>query len=165
LPLKAEGEFALVKETITRGFGLAGQPVKRGSMAHDHDMLMTLADTAAQMRDVAGCREYAARLETLAERDGHKLYRAIAYRAWGVAHRLTGESREAETRLNCALDIFRDTGAQWQIARTLSELGELARDQHSATAHDLFAQALAIFEAMRAMPDVERTRAIIATLS
>ena len=130
-------------------------------MTDDHDMLMTLADTAAQMRDAAGCREYAARLEELAERDGHKLYRAIAHRAWGVSHRLTGEHDQATTRLNCALDIFRDLGTQWQIARTLSELGELARDQHSATAHDLFAQALAIFEAMRAQPDVARTRALM----
>lgn len=165
MPLKAEGEFALVKETIVRGFARAGQPVKRGSMAHDHDMYMALADTAAQMRDAAGCREYAARLEELAERDGHRLYRAIAQRAWGVAHRLTGEHREAETRLNCALEIFRDLGTQWQIARTLIELGELARDQDARThARDLFAQALAVFEAMRAIPDVARTRALIATM-
>ncbi|MBI5649828.1 MAG: hypothetical protein HZC40_05175 [Chloroflexi bacterium] len=153
-------------ETIEQAFKLAGQPVKRGSMAHDHDMYMMLADAAAQTQDATACRAYAARLEELAERDGHKLYLAIAHRAWGVAHRLSGEHGEAETRLNCALEIFRDLGTRWQIGRTLVELAHLARARATRdAARDLFAHALAIFEALRAQPDAERTRAAIAMLS
>ncbi|HWR88560.1 MAG TPA: hypothetical protein VN277_09090, partial [Acidiferrobacterales bacterium] len=68
----------------------AGQPVNWGTMAHEHDTYAVLADTAVLQRDAAALRQYAPRLEELAARDGHKLYLAIAQRAWGVAHRLAG---------------------------------------------------------------------------
>jgi hypothetical protein len=41
-------------------------------------------------------------------------------------------------------------------------LGELALARSNAgAAHDCFAQALTIFEAMRALPDAARTRAVL----
>jgi len=165
LPLKARGEFALVKEQIDRAIELAGQPVKRGSMAHDHDVYMVLADAAAQSQDADAIKKYAPRLEELATRDGHKLYLAIAHRAQGIAHRLAGEHAKAEARLNKALKIFDDLGTRWQIGRTLFALGELeAARSKKAKARDYFTRALAAFEALEANPDIERARAVLAKL-
>ena len=159
MPLKAGGEFALVRESLEKALDLAGQPVKRGTMAHDHDMYMALTDTAAQMRDAAALEKYAPRLEELATRDGHRLYLAIAHRARGVAHRLAGEHAQAQARLEQAMELFTQLGTRWQMGRTLFELGELdlARAAKSdADGH--FVRALAEFEAMKAKPDIEEGR-------
>ena len=114
----------------------SGQPVNFGTMAHDHEIYMTLTDTAAELRDVAALRKYAPELEELADRDHHKLYLAIAHRAMGVAHRLAGEQIEAETRLKQALELFAKLGARWQIGRTLFELGELNLTQSKNKARE-----------------------------
>ena len=143
-----------------------GQPVKRGTMAHHHDVYMLLADSAAQLRDVAALLQYTPKLEELAVREGHRLYLAIAHRAWGVAHRLAGKHGDAEARLHQALEVFDDLGTGWQTGRTLLELAEVALAQmDQASAGDHFSRALATFEAMQAMPDVERTRAARAALA
>ncbi len=134
-------------------------------MAHDHDMYMTLADSAVGLRDAAALRRYAPLLEELAARDGHRLYLAIAHRAWGVAQRLAGEHAEAEAQLNLALESFRHMGTRWQAGRTLVELGELALARSNAdAARDCFSQALAAFEELQAVPDAARTRAMLKSL-
>lgn len=163
--MKAEGEFALVRQNVEAALGTAGQPVNWGTMAHDHEMHMTLADTAVELRDAAALRKYAPLLEELAVRDGHRLYLAIAHRACGVAHRLAGEHAEAEMRLKHALELFDILETRWQAGRTLVELGELglARSD-SGAARDYFSQALAAFEDMRAAPDAARTRALLQSL-
>lgn len=165
MPLKAEGEFALVEQKLKAVLDLPGQPVKRGTMAHDHDMWMTLADAAAQRGDGTALRQYAPRLEELALRDGHRLYLAIAHRAWGVAHRLQGEYAQAHTRLDQALEIFNTLETRWQAGRTLFELAHVENAQQNVSAaSDYLAQSLNLFQAMRATPDVERTRAAMALL-
>jgi tetratricopeptide (TPR) repeat protein len=160
LPLQAEGEFTLIRQKLELALGLDGQPVKRGTMAHDHIVLMMLADAAAQFRDLAGLHLYGPQLEELARRDDHQPYLAVAHRAWGVACLLEGRHGEAETRLQQALEIFEAMAARWQIGRTLTVRAELdlARsDPAAARAH--LAAALAEFEAIGAVPDMERTRA------
>ena len=145
---------------------MAGQPVNWGTMAHDHDMYALLADIAAQQRDAAALRQYAPRAEQLAMRDGHRLYLAIAYRAWGVATRLAGEYGEAEAQLNLALELFEQMGARWQAGRTLVEMGELALARSNAgAARTCFLQALAAFEEMQAVRDIERTQAALRDLA
>lgn len=135
-------------------------------MAHEHDVYMLLADTAAQRQDAAGVRQYAPRLEALAERDGHQLYLGIAHRAWGVAHRLEGEQAAAQARLRQALAIFAELGTRWQAGRTYFELGELAAARGDpAAARQHFAQALAEFEALGAAPDMARPRDALAALA
>jgi len=163
--LKAKGEFALVSQNMEAALQRSGQPVKRGTMAHRHDVYMLLADTAAQRQDAAALLQYAPQLEELAVRDGHRLYLAIAHRSWGVAHRLAGEYPEAEARLRQALELFDQLETGWQIGRTRFELAELdvARlDQDGAREH--FRRALAAFEAIGAVPAVERTRAALQAL-
>ena len=102
----------------------------------------------------------------MAGRDNHRLYLAIAHRALGVGHRLAGEQTAAETRLRQALELFTKLGARWQIGRTLFELGELKRNrsQDETKAREYFAQALGSFEEIQAMPNAERTRAVLNAL-
>ena len=164
--MQAKGEFALLKQNLTIAQDKPGQPVKRGTMAHDHHLYMLLADSSAQRRDENALRQYAPRLEELAARDGHQLYLGIAHRAWGVACRLAGEHAEAAARLTRALGLFGELGTRWQIGRTLFEIGDLdlARGDR-ASARDHFSLALEAFETMKAMPDVERTRAALETVN
>jgi len=139
--------------------GRSGQPVKRGTMAHDHDVYMLLADSAAQLRRADALRQYTPRLEELALRDSHKPYLAIAHRAWGVAHRLANELDEAETRLHKALASFEELETRWQIGRTLVELAELALARSNPSrARDHYLKAIEEFEQLKSGPDLERAR-------
>jgi len=131
-------------------------------MAHDHEIYMVLADTAAQSHDLQGLQRYAPLLEQLALRDDHKFYLAVAHRARGVAHRLTGEHSKSKARLNAALELFVELGARWQIGWTLSEIGhvELSRSKPKP-AREYFLKALAAFEELRAVPQANQMRSLI----
>ncbi|MGB3715943.1 MAG: hypothetical protein WA996_16070 [Candidatus Promineifilaceae bacterium] len=165
MPLQAEGEFALVKEELESALELSGQPVKRGTMAHEHIIYMMLTESAAQLRDADGLRQYASQLETLAEADDHRPYLAVAHRAWGIAHRLDQEYDEAEGRLRQAMELFSELDTPWQIGRTFCEMAEmeLARSD-GATAHEHLSHALTNFEAVQALPDIKRVRTALEEL-
>ncbi len=157
--LMGEGEFTLVRQHLDAAVGLSL------SWVGDHDVYAALTDAASRQGDEAAIRQYAPEAEALAARYGHTLYRAIAHRAWGVAHRLAGEYVQADMRLHKALDLFNGLHTRWQIGRTLFELGELAAAQtDTAQARDFFAGALAAFQEMRAAPDAQRTEAALASL-
>lgn len=131
-------------------------------MAHDHNLYMLLTEAAVQRGDDSAIRKYAPRLEELALRDDHRLYLAIAQRAWGVAHRLAGEYAESEASLEQAQQAFSQYGARWQLGRTFYELGELGLAcADPETARQGFTLALAEFEAIGAQPYLERTRAAL----
>ncbi len=164
--MQAQGEFAQVKEKLESALDLAGQPVKRGTMAHKHIVYMMLADAAAQLRDEAALAKYTPLLQEMAERDGHQAYLAVAHRAWGVANRLNGQHLAAEELLLQALSIFEERQSQWQVGRTLVELAELALalgDEPSA--RDQYARALDAFESLGAMAELDRTRTALAALN
>jgi len=149
----AEGEFALVQKYLEIAVN------KTASWVGEHDLYAMLADAAAQQRDQAALQKYAPLAEEFASRYDHKLYLAIAHRAWGVSHRLAGQYADAETRLTRALDIFQQLETHWQIGRTLFELGELALSRAEKPAADEnFARALSMFEVMGAQPDITRIR-------
>jgi hypothetical protein len=142
-----------------------GQPVKRGTMAHDHQLLMLLTESAVELRDLNAIRQQAPQLEALIARDGQRLYEGIAHRAWGVAHILAGEPAAAQARLQQALVVFRGLDARWQLGRTLLALAEAARMQgDEAGARQAADEALQAFEALRAAPAAERARAALAAL-
>ena len=152
-------------EKLEAALELPGQPVKRGTMAHKHIMYMMLAEAAAQLRDAGALAKYAEQLEALAVRDEHQPYLAVAHRSWGVAHRLGGAFAEAEERFAQALTLFEEQGTRWQTGRTLAELGELALAKgDDSGARDYYGRALATFEGMEALPDVERMRAALQAL-
>jgi hypothetical protein len=138
---------------------------KTAYMFGEHDIYAMLADAAAQQRDAAALQQYAPLAEELAVRSDHKLYQAIAHRAWGVAHRLAGRTVDAEVRLNRALELFEALDTRWQIGRTLFELGEVALSQtKNKTAREHFSRALTAFEEIGALPDATRTREKLAAL-
>lgn len=154
-----------MKDKLEPALSLSGQPVKRGTMAHEHIIYMMLSEAAAQVGDVNALRQYSALLESLAARDEHRPYQAIAHRACGIAHRLEGELDQARIRLAQAQSLFEELGFRWQLGRTLAEMAELElalSDQ--ASAQDHLSRALAEFEAMGAGPDAERMRAALAKL-
>ena len=153
VPLLAEGEFALVRKYMEIAVG------KTSVLTGEHDVYAMLVDSAAEQRDAAALRQYAPLAEQWAARYDHKLYLAIAHRAWGVAHLLAGRHAEAEPRLKQALEIFEPLDTRWQIGRTLLELGELAiaRTDHDA-ARQHFSRALAAFELIGALADATRAR-------
>lgn len=160
--MQAQGEFALVKEALEPALELSGQPVKRGTMAHKHIVYMMLADAAAQLRDAAALEQYPPLLQELAIQDNHRPYLAIARRCQGVICMLNEQYAEADARLTQALELFDEMQAPWQIGRTLVAKAELALAQaDEASARDAFSRALAEFESIKAMPDVERTRAAL----
>ena len=113
--MKAQGEFAQVENELSTVLELPGQPVKRGTMAHQHIVYMMLTDSAAQAEDLDRLQLYAPKLEELALQDDHKPYQAMAHRSLGVEHRLAGEYVEAVTRLNQAMEIFNELEMGWQV--------------------------------------------------
>lgn len=154
-----------MRENLQRGLPRSGQPVKRGTMAHDQDVYTLLADIAGQARDPEALREYLPRAEELAEQDNHRPYRAVAQRARGILSRLTGDPVLAETRLMEALQTFQEMHMGWQIGRTLVELAELAQLQSNRSgARDQYRLALAEFEALQAVPAAHRVREALTAL-
>lgn len=149
----AEGEFALVRQILEAALDLPAEWIG------DHDMYVMLADVAASQHDLTGIQKYAPQAEMLAERYQHELYQAITQRAWGVAHRLTGDYALSEEKLTKALELFRNMNIRWQAGRTLFELGELACARSDPVeALQWFTEALPAFEEMHALIDVKRTR-------
>jgi tetratricopeptide (TPR) repeat protein len=155
----AEGEFALVRQHLEAALPQAAEWVG------DHDLYAMLADAAAIEGDLPALHRYAPLAEETAVRYDHRLYRAIAHRAFGVAHRLAGEHSQAQARLEQALELFSKLETAWQAGRTYFELGAVARaqsDTAAATRH--FTDALAEFERQGAGPDLIRTQAALAEL-
>lgn len=151
----AEGEFALVQKYLEIAIN------KTAAWVGEHDVYAMLADVAVQQRDEASLQKYAPLAEEFASRYDHKLYRAIAHRAWGVFHRLAGQYDEAQLRLNQALEIFQQMNARYQIGRTLVELGELAVAQKNPpAAREHFTSAIGVFELIHAAPDLARARSV-----
>jgi tetratricopeptide (TPR) repeat protein len=135
-------------------------------MAHQHIIYMMMTEAAAQTKDLERLQLLVPKLEELATRDDHLPYLAIAHRAKGIAHRVAGDPVQAVTHLNKAMEIFTKLQTGWQIGRTYFEMGEVARSMSDlARAQGYFNQALAAFEAMKAMPDIERTRVALGALT
>lgn len=162
----AEGEFALVSEHMETAREKPGQPVTRGTMAHDHETYVMLVESAVQRRDGEAILKYAPLLEELAERDNHRLYLGIAHRALGVAHRLAGEYSEAEKRLDLALELFDQLGTTWQRGRTLVEMAELEVSRSDQTlAQQYLSKALEAFEVMKAAPEANKAKSAMTILT
>lgn len=135
-------------------------------MAHKHIIYMMMTDSASRAHDREGLEKYAPMLEALALQDDHQPYLAIARRAQGVAHGLNGEPAKAIRRLNEAMQIFTQLDMKWQIGRTFFEMGEVARNiSETSRARDFYHRAMAAFETMEALPDLERIQALLTGLN
>ena len=165
MQMKFGGEFALMKEHLDAAFTRSNAPLKWGSMPTEPELYVLITDSAADRRDESAVREFAPILQELASQSGHKLYEAVAHRAWGVAHAIAGEYTQAQARLEQTLILLNPIDTRWQIGRTLFELGDLAlRQDDLDSARTYFSQALAHFEELRATPYIERTRSRMAQL-
>jgi tetratricopeptide (TPR) repeat protein len=166
LPFAAKGEFALVTQTLEAALDKPGQPVRRGTMAHDHHIYMLLADAAAERRDAVALDRYVPRLRELAERDQHQLYLGVARRAEGVARRLSGDLDEAQGCFQQAADVFAKLETNWQLGRTHVEMAEMEQSQaNPAAAEQHLKLALSAFEALGAAPDAARAREALKALA
>ena len=85
--------------------GDSGQPVNFGTMAHDHEIYMTLADTAVEMRELDALHKYAPILRNWQTATSIDFIWPSPAGAW-VAHRLADKHAEAETRLRQALGLL-----------------------------------------------------------
>jgi tetratricopeptide (TPR) repeat protein len=162
----AKGEFALGRESFEKALTLTIEPSKWGATPLKHDLYALLADEAVLELDLQALQKYVPLAEESAARINHRLYLSIAWRAWGVAHRLLGEYDQAESRLYQALETFRELNASWQLGRTWFELGELAkaRLQHQQ-AKEYFAQAKLAFSSLGAIPYQIRANAALVELN
>jgi tetratricopeptide (TPR) repeat protein len=158
-----EGEFALANEHLEAALP---QPSMGWVSVGDHELYNLLVDAAAQQRDAAALQKYAPLAEEFASRYDHKLYRAVAHRAWGVSHRIAGRYTESQIRFDQAMEIFQQMNTRWQIGRTYVELGELAlaRADHTI-AREYFSRALSEFETMGATADLALTRGKVELIS
>lgn len=155
-PLTAEGEFALVREHLEIALS---QPSVGWIAFGDHELYNLLVDIAAQQRDEAAIQKYIPYAEEFASRYDHKLYQAVAHRAWGVMYRLAGQYAESQMRFDRALEIFQSMDAHYQIGRTLFELGELdVARANNAAAREHFSHALNAFERIGAVPNAIHVR-------
>ena len=131
----------------------------------DHTMYALLADGAARQQEQEGLSKYAPLAEETALRYDHTLYLAIAHRAWGVHHRLSGDLGQAEARLNKALALFQELETRWQTGLTLVELGQIAIEKSNGDqARAYFSKALNLFNEMDARPDANRVQKKLASL-
>lgn len=160
MPLKAEGEFALVRKYLQEG-------LKRLEQINPDELFYSLlVDTAALEEDLDKLEQYAPILAKKAKRIDHKLLQAVAMRAQAVANRLDGKHKQAHDQLEEAEAIFHDLETPWQLGRTYYEFGQLSAAQDNLEdANKYYEQAVHHFEIMAALPDIKRTQAAIDSLS
>lgn len=135
-------------------------------MGSDPDIYAMAVEAAARAHDAENLNRYLPLAEETSAKINHRLNQAIASRARGVSHRLASENDDAAYHLAAALDDFRVLDTPWQIGRTLLELGEVEhqrRNNDIAKGH--YSEALAAFEGIGAVPDADRARAALGSLS
>ena len=146
--------------------GLQKMATERGFMAADLDMHAMAVDVAARSGDQDYLSKYLTLAETAAERADHRFYRAIAQRARGVSHRLSGELDQAARVLSAAADEFRAMETSWQVGRTLSELGEVEVSRgNPEMAREHYSEAVSAFKSLAATPYEERAREALKSLN
>lgn len=167
MPLKAQGEFTLIWQNIGKldealSIWLGGHsgPTKSTPSVSPYFSLLTqLADTAAELRDLARLQEFAPRAEERALHYGHSLFLGIARRARGIERFLVRDYAQSEAYLQQALASFQKHKARWQIGRTQLALGDLALARSNISeARDDYSGALANFEGLRAVRYIDQAR-------
>ena len=102
--------------------------------------------------------------ETLesARRSGGRDCDALTCRALGIHRREHGRYDQAAALLTEAVDLFRALDCPWDLGKALRDLAILRRAHGRADeAIPLLQEALTNFENLRALPDIERTRALM----
>lgn len=154
----AAGEFAQITKYLESAL------IQGAEWVGNHDLYAALVDTAVRERNEAQIRKYAPLAEDTATRYNHRLYQAIASRAWGVLHLMENEPKLAQTRLERALGIFTELGTQWQIGRTYFELFGLAMSGgEKEKAQNYLSLSQSAFEKAGAVIEIELVKETLKT--
>src|SRR3972149_2112886 len=150
----AIGDHERCRTLLEQGLRLAGTP-------HGKLWLHTWGlQFACEAREWHYVEELARVLER-ARGSGGRKFVALNCRALGIHGREHDRLDEAEVLLKEAEEIFRALDCRWELGKTLRELALLRRAQgRNEDATRLLLEALTHFEALRALPDIERTRAL-----
>ncbi len=106
--------------------------------------------------------EHGSDLLERARASGGRYLVALNCRSLGLHAREHGRLDEADALLSEASDLFRSLDCPWDLGKALREVAQLRRAQGRADdAARLLQEALTHFEALRALPDIERTRALL----
>lgn len=160
--LAAEDDLPSAQPHMQAALASAHAPGQSGGIVTEGDMYMTLLDWAAQQRDKDGLHFYIPLVVTLARRNGHKLFEAIAEYAEGVERRLAVEYEDAEGHLNHALEFFQIQSMQWHLGLTQYELGEVHLYRNNPTkALEYLERARIAFSAIGSTPSTDRTLSAI----
>ena len=135
-------------------------------MASDHDMYAIGIDAAVRANNPEQLRTYLDMAGASEAMNKHALYRAIAARGEGVSSKLAGDYDAASDQLEVALQGFRELETNWQIGRTLLELGEVEQArEHPEAAKTHLSEALSVFETLGVVPDTDRARNALDSLA
>jgi tetratricopeptide (TPR) repeat protein len=156
-------QATLAAQDHERSRPLVAEALRLSGIPMDRVYVRSLAlEYAAQVREWQLVEDFGD--ETLAQsrRSGMKYQNGVNARAIGVHRREHGRLDEAEALLREAEDLFRALESRWELGKTLRELALLRRAQGRADeAASLLQEALAHFDALRAVVDIERTRALM----
>jgi tetratricopeptide (TPR) repeat protein len=152
----ATEDIEATRAVLTEALRLADTPWAKLEM---HSLALEFAVQTSEWRYIDELGD--ATLER-ARRSGGRGYVGRCCRSLGAHRREHGLLVEAEALLAEAAEIFRAMDCRWELAKTLRELVLLRRAQdRPGDARALLQEALTHFEALRALPDVERTRALM----
>ena len=142
--MKAAGEFAQTNQILEKALRHTSEWVG------DHDIYAVLVDMAADRREQEELWRLAPLADESARRYNHQLYIGVALRSWGVLHLLQKEYEQADTRFKQAADIFEKLGTKWQLGKTYTAWGELARERgQESIASALLQKAKSAFRELR----------------
>jgi ATP/maltotriose-dependent transcriptional regulator MalT len=116
--------------------------------------------------DIEGARTAQAELETIANLVGAVPFKAAAGLAAGRVALAAGDANEARRRLEDAVDLYRQSGASYELARARMELARaLAAAGQTEPAAEEAQRAVDLFVELKAELELSRARAILQSLS
>jgi DNA-binding CsgD family transcriptional regulator len=127
--------------------------------------LDVLVRAAVGLGDMTGASTALAELNGIAALVGTVPLRAAASRAAGCVAAGAGDADEARRHLEDAVDLFRESGAPYELARARTELARvLAALGRTAAAIQEAERAVDLLRELHAELDLSRARALLATL-
>ena len=129
-------------------------------------LLPAQLDVAIELGDLVTARAAAAEIATIASSYTSPGLRATAEASAATVHLAAGELEEAERAAKRARQLCTESDLIYEAARVCRLLGEIYREQGDTEAARFeISSALSAFERIGAMPDADRARSLLATIS
>jgi len=159
--LRALAALAFGEVELTRTLVAETLQMTEGPWAQLYVRTLALA-FAAEAMEWTYVEDFGDETLSRSRQSGNRSWIAENCRSLGVHRRQHGRLDEAETLLRESEDLFRALDCPWELGKTLRELALLRRAQGRPDEADrLLREALAHFESLRAVPDIDRTRALM----